>query len=283
MTNSRLSGRFDYLATKCRPGLVTFLTAGDPNLETSHEIVRQLPGAGADIIELGMPFSDPMADGPIIQASGQRALGAGINIGKIFSIVTAFRDGDQETPIILMGYYNPVYIYGIEKFIKDAEAAGVDGLIIVDLPLEENEMQDALDRSSMDFIYLIAPTTDDDRLQKIVRCAQGFIYYVSVTGITGTKKAISKDVEAAVARLRQYTSLPIAVGFGIKSPEQAVQITHYADAAVVGSALVARVAENIDRDGKPTSDCVSAVLDLVGQLAEGIRSVSKRVKEDAAE
>ena len=283
MTTSRLSEKFDFLGTNCRPGLVTFLTAGDPNLEISHKILHQLPGAGADIIELGMPFSDPMADGPIIQASGQRALSAGMNMRKIFSMVTTFRDRDQETPIVLMGYYNPVYIYGVENFIKDAETAGVDGLIIVDLPLEENEMQDALDGSSIDFIYLIAPTTDDDRLQKIVECASGFIYYVSVTGITGTKKAISKDVEAAVARLRQFTNLPIAVGFGIKSPEQAAQIAHYADAAVVGSALVSRVAENLDRDGKPTSACVTDVLDLVGQLAEGIRSVYKRVKEDTAE
>ena len=283
MSGSRIANRFDLLKKKGGSGLVTFLTAGDPDFETSLQILKKLPASGADVIELGMPFSDPMADGPAIQASSQRALKAGINLKKIFSIVEIFRAEDAETPIVLMGYYNPIYIYGIERFVSDAEAAGVDGLIIVDLPPEEPEMLNIMENSRIQLIYLITPTTNDERLPKVLKHASGFIYYVSVTGITGTKTASSEHVELALSRIRRYTDLPIAVGFGIKTPEQATKIAKYADAAVVGSALVSRVEDNLDANGKPTSACVTAVLDFVGQISEGIRSISKNAQENAAE
>ena len=274
---SRLPERFAELAGKERPGLVTFVTAGDPDMDRSKAILRQLPEAGADIIELGMPFSDPMADGPAIQAASQRALMNGMTLTKTLQMVTDFRQADTDTPIVLMGYYNPIYIYGLDKFIADAAAAGVDGLIVVDLPLEETELRDVLPGSGIDFVYLTAPTTDDDRLSRLAERASGFIYYVSVTGITGTKSAETGDVAAAIERLRRHTDLPIAVGFGIKTPEQAAAIGQHADAAVVGSALVTQVAENLDFEGKGTDDCVDAVLDLVRDLASGVRSVSKVV------
>ena len=283
MSGSRIANRFDLLEKEGRSGLVAFLTAGDPNFEISLQTLRELPASGADVIELGMPFSDPMADGPAIQASSQRALKAGINLKKIFSIVEIFRAEDTETPIVLMGYYNPIYIYGIERFVSDAEAAGVDGLIIVDLPPEEPEMLNVMENSRIQFIYLVTPTTNDERLPKVLKHASGFIYYVSVTGITGTKTASSEHVELALSRIRRYTDLPIAVGFGIKTPEQATKIAKYADAAVVGSALVSRVEDNLDANGKPTSACVTAVLDFVGQISEGIRSISKNAQENAAE
>jgi len=283
VSGSRIANRFDLLEKEGRSGLVAFLTAGDPNFEISLQTLRELPASGADVIELGMPFSDPMADGPVIQASSQRALKAGINLKTIFSIVESFRAEDTETPIVLMGYYNPIYIYGIERFVSDAEAAGVDGLIIVDLPPEEPEMLNIMGNSKIQFIYLITPTTNDERLSKVIKHASGFIYYVSVTGITGTKTASSEHVELALSRIRRYTDLPIAVGFGIKTPEQATKIAKYADAAVVGSALVSRVEDNLDANGKPTSGCVTAVLDFVGQISEGIRSISKNAQENAAE
>ena len=283
MSVSRITNRFDLLEKKGESGLVTFLTAGDPDFETSLQILQKLPASGADIIELGMPFSDPMADGPAIQASSQRALKAGINLKKVFSIVEIFRTEDVETPIVLMGYYNPIYIYGIERFVSDAEAAGVDGLIVVDLPPEEPEMLKIIENSRIQFIYLITPTTKDERLPKVIKHASGFIYYVSVTGITGTKTASSEHVESALSRIRRYTDLPIAVGFGIKTPEQAKKIAEYADAAVVGSALVSRVEDNLDTNGKPTSGCVTAVLDFVGQISEGIRLISKNAQENTAE
>ena len=283
MSGSRIANRFDLLEKEGRSGLVAFLTAGDPNFEISLQTLRELPASGADVIELGMPFSDPMADGPAIQASSQRALKAGINLKKIFSIVEIFRAEDAETPIVLMGYYNPIYIYGIERFVSDAEAAGVDGLIIVDLPPEEPEMLNVIENSRIQFIYLVTPTTNDERLPKVLKHASGFIYYVSVTGITGTKTASSEHVEIALSRIRRYTDLPIAVGFGIKTPEQATKMANYADAAVVGSELVLRIEDNLDANGKPTSACVTAVLDFVGQISEGIRSISKNAQENATE
>ena len=283
MNGSRIANRFDLLKKVGRSGLVTFLTAGDPDFETSLQILKKLPASGADVIELGMPFSDPMADGPAIQASSQRALKAGIDLKKIFSIVEIFRLEDTETPIVLMGYFNPIYIYGIKAFISDAESAGVDGLIIVDLPPEEPELLHIMENSSLQFIYLITPTTNDERLPKVIKHATGFIYYVSVTGITGTKTASSEHVELALSRIRRYTDLPIAVGFGIKTPEQATKMAKHADAAVVGSALVSRIEDNLDANGKPTSACVTAVLDFVGQISEGIRSISKNAQENAAE
>ena len=283
MSGSRIANRFDLLEKEGRSGLVAFLTAGDPNFEISLQTLRELPASGADVIELGMPFSDPMADGPAIQASSQRALKAGIDLKKIFSIVEIFRSEDTETPIVLMGYFNPIYIYGIEAFISDAESAGVDGLIIVDLPPEEPELLHIMENSSLQFIYLITPTTNDERLPKIIKHASGFIYYVSVTGITGTKTASSEHVELALSRIRRYTDLPIAVGFGIKTPEQATKMAKFADAAVVGSALVSRVEDNLDANGKPTSACATAVLDFVGQISEGIRSISKNAQENATE
>jgi len=248
---------------------VTFTTAGDPDREISLTILKGLPAAGADLIELGMPFSDPMADGPAIQASSQRALNSGANMIKTLDLVRAFRAGDNQTPIILMGYFNPIYIYGIDKFVADAKAAGVDGFIIVDLPPEESEMREPLDAAGLDLIYLTAPTTNDNRLPDVVKHASGFIYYVSVTGITGTKSAAAADVGAALTRIRGHSDLPIAVGFGIKTPEQACEIAAIADAVVVGSALVNRIADNLE------GDPVAAVLGLVRDLAIGVAGGGK--------
>ncbi|MCZ6483987.1 MAG: tryptophan synthase subunit alpha, partial [Alphaproteobacteria bacterium] len=240
----RIAERFAGLRAEGRAGFVTFVTAGDPDFETSLAIVKGLPAAGADLIELGMPFSDPMADGPAIQASSQRALKAGGSLKRTLELVGAFRDGDDGTPVVLMGYYNPIYIYGVERFIDDALAAGVDGLIVVDLPPEEDEelCLPALE-AGLHFIRLATPTTDEKRLPKVLTNTSGFIYFVSITGITGTKSVDSEAVAGAVSRLRESTGLPIAVGFGIKTPEQAAAIARVADAAVVGSALVNRIAE----------------------------------------
>ena len=273
---TRISKRFAALKDKGRGGLITFLTAGDPNLETSREILMGLPEAGADVIELGMPFSDPMADGPSIQRASQRALANGMNMKKTLALVAEFREEDSETPIVLMGYYNPIYRYGVDAFLTDAKKAGVDGLIIVDLPPEEeHELCIPALNAGINFIFLTAPTTDDIRLPRVVEKASGFVYYVSIAGITGTKAAAIGDIETSVARIRRHTDLPIGVGFGIRSPEQAGEIAAVADAAVVGTALVDRLAENLDGQGHPKSTMVPAVLSLVSELADGIRNHGK--------
>ena len=230
-----------------------------------------MPAAGADLIELGMPFSDPMADGPVIQASSQRALRRGATLARTLDLVEEFRRADAETPIILMGYYNPIYIFGVQPFLTRAKAAGVDGLIIVDLPPEEEaELCLPAREAGIDFIFLAAPTTGEERLQRVLERASGFVYYVSVTGITGTKSATDKEVTVAVERLRRHTDLPLAVGFGIRTAEQAAAVARVADAAVVGSALVTTVADNLDGDGAARPGLATAALAFVGALADGV-------------
>ena len=268
----RIGERFAGLRAEGRAGFITFVTAGDPDFETSLAIVKGLPAAGADLIELGMPFSDPMADGPAIQASSLRALKAGGSLKRTLELVGAFRDGDEATPVVLMGYYNPIYIYGARRFIADALEAGVDGLIVVDLPPEEDEelCLPALE-AGLHFIRLATPTTDEKRLPKVLTNTSGFIYFVSITGITGTKSVDSEAVAVAVSRLRQSTDLPIAVGFGIKTPEQAPAIARVADAAVVGSALVNRIAEGAEASGEAKARMVASVLEGARELARGVR------------
>lgn len=271
----RLKARFEYLAAEGRAGLVTFLTAGDPNREISSTIIKGLPGAGADIIELGMPFTDPMADGPAIQASSIRALDAGQDINATLAMVKSFREKDDDTPIVLMGYYNPIYIYGVERFSEDAANAGVDGLIIVDIPPEEDaELRVPANKAGIDLVRLTTPTSDEQRLSTLMGGASGFIYYVSIAGITGTKSAATSNVADVVTRIRKFSDLPIAVGFGIKTPEQAAEIARVADAAVVGSAIVQIIAENVDDDGrtKDSPDLRESVLKFVSELAQGVRA-----------
>ena len=269
---SRIERRFAALRGAGRGGFVAFVTAGDPDLETSREILMGLPAAGADVIELGMPFSDPMADGPAIQASSLRALQSGMTLRKTLELVKAFREGDGETPIVLMGYYNPIYIYGVDAFLHDAVAAGVDGLIIVDLPPEEDdELCEPAVAAGLHWIRLATPTTDDARLPTVLTNTSGFVYYVSILGITGTKSAAAATVREAVARLKRHTDLPIAVGFGIKTPAQAAEVAGVADAAVVGSALVDKVREGLDEAGRPGPGLAAGVLSLVQSLAAGVR------------
>lgn len=245
-TGARLTNRFADLKNQQRAGLVTFITAGDPDIDTSAAILHGLPGAGADIIELGMPFSDPMADGPAIQLANQRALKAGITLPKTLDLVADFRARDAKTPLILMGYYNPIYRYGNRRFIDDALGAGVDGLIIVDLPTEEDdELCHPCMTAGLHWIRLITPTTNDARLQRVLATASGFVYYVSIAGITGTKSAAQSAVKDAVARIGKQTDLPVAVGFGIKTPAQVAQTATVANAVVVGSAVIERIADGI--------------------------------------
>ncbi len=269
----RISRRMAALKQEGRGGLITYTSAGDPDGERAMAILKGLPAAGADLIELGMPFTDPMADGPVIQAAGQRALAAGQTMARTLSMVHEFRRGDGATPVVLMGYYNPIHAYGNDRFIADAVDAGVDGLIVVDLPPEEDDelCLPALS-GGLDFIRLATPTTDDNRLPRVLANTSGFVYYVSITGITGAKGAPADAIGAAVARLRRHTELPIAVGFGIKTPEHAAAVARVADAAVVGSALVDRVKANLDEAGKPGAGLVDDVLGLVGDLATGVRA-----------
>ena len=269
--DGRLARRFAQTKKSGRAALVTFTTAGDPDLETSTRILRGLPQAGADIVELGMPFSDPMADGPAIQAASQRALGAGMTLQKTLAMVRAFRRDENDTPVILMGYYNPVYRYGNQRFIEDALEAGVDGLIIVDLPPEEDdELCQPCLTAGLHWIRLTTPTSDDKRLARVLQHASGFVYHVAITGITGTRSAAQAEVTKAVSALRAQTELPIAVGFGIKTAEQAAQTANIADAVVVGSALIDRVAEGVAGDSA-RAEIVAGVHSFVGKLAAGLR------------
>ncbi len=269
---TRIDRRFRALKRAGRAAFVSFITAGDPDPATSAEILAGLPAAGADVIEIGMPFSDPMADGPAIQASSQRALKAGIRLAEILEMVAAFRTKDADTPVILMGYYNPIYNYGVERFLADAKSAGVDGLIIVDLPPEEDQelCLPAL-AAGVNFIRLATPTTDDERLPKVLANTSGFVYYVSIMGITGTRSAAGDEVRRAVERLKRHTDLPIAVGFGIRTPEQAAEVAAVADAAVVGSALVEQVKLQLDDEGRAKPGLVDGVLQSVSALAKGVR------------
>jgi tryptophan synthase alpha chain len=268
-----IARRFAALKSARRAGLVTYLTCGDPDGETFARILAALPEVGADLIEVGMPFSDPMADGPAIQAAGQRALKSGMTLARVLAILRDFRRRDPATPLVLMGYYNPIYRYGAARFLGDAKAAGVDGLIIVDLPPEhDDELCLPALAAGVDFIRLATPTTDERRLPAVLAHAAGFIYYVSIAGITGTKSAQIDAVASAVTRLRRHSTLPVAVGFGIRTPEQAAEIARVADAAVVGSALVERLATYLDGDGRPRPNLVEAVASDVRALASGVRS-----------
>jgi tryptophan synthase alpha chain len=268
----RMTNRFAKLAEENRPAFVTYFMGGDPDFETSVEIMKGLPKAGADVIELGMPFSDPMADGPSIQAAGLRALKQGQNLPRTFDMVRAFREDDDETPIVLMGYYNPIYQYGSETFLDDAKEAGVDGMIIVDLPPEMDEELciPALSRD-LNFIRLATPTTDEKRLPKVLSNTSGFLYYVSINGITGAAAPKPDEVAKSVAHIKAKTDIPICVGFGVRSAEQAAAIGRAADGVVVGSAIVSTVADSL-KDNKPTKNTVSSTLELVASIAEGVRT-----------
>ena len=280
--STRIARRFAALKSERRAGLVTYLTCGDPDAATFERILAGLPDAGADLVEIGMPFSDPMADGPAIQAAGLRALKAGMTLKGVLEVVTNFRQHDDATPIVLMGYYNPIYRYGVARFLDHARAAGVDGMIIVDLPPEhDDELCLPARAAGLDFIRLATPTTDDNRLPKVLTNADGFLYYVSIAGITGTKSAGSASVASAVARLKRLTSLPVAVGFGIRTPSQAAAVARVADAAVVGSALVERVASSLDAEGRAKPGLVAAVLADVRALAQGVRAARLMAGERA--
>ena len=274
---TRIDHRFAELRTQGRAALVTFLTAGDPDSDTSLAILTALPAAGADVIELGMPFTDPMADGPAIQASSLRALKAGQTLKKTLAMVRAFRKADGATPLVLMGYYNPIYIYGVDKFLVDAKAAGVDGLIVVDLPPEEDaELCLPTLRAGLNFIRLATPTTDDKRLPAVLANTSGFVYYVSITGITGMAAPDTSKVTAAVARIKRHTALPVAVGFGVKTAAHARAIATGADGIVVGSALVDALKQSLDKQNRATRKTVKAVTDLVAALADGVRGAPRK-------
>ena len=272
-TQTRIDARFAALKDEKRPALITFITAGDPDLETSAAILAGLSKAGADVIELGMPFSDPMADGPAIQASSQRALKAGQTMVKTLKMVRDFRAHDTTTPIVLMGYYNPIYVYGNERFIADARAAGVDGLIVVDVPPEADEelCLPAL-KAGLNFIRLATPTTDKERLPAVLKNTSGFLYYVSITGITGAAAPIVNDVHKQVAAIKSETALPVVVGFGVRSGEQARAIAQGADGVVVGSAVVSTIEKSLNSEGRATAATPKNVLELVQELSSALRA-----------
>lgn len=273
---ARLEARFQRCRAEARAALVTYVMAGDPDPETSLAILRELPKAGADIVEFGLPFTDPMADGPAIQAAALRALKAGQTTARTLDLVRRFRAEDAETPVILMGYFNPIYIYGVERFLADAKAAGVDGLIVVDLPPEEDDelCLPAL-KAGLAFIRLATPTTDDRRLPAVLANTAGFVYYVSITGITGAATPDFGKVAAAVERIKRHTPLPVVVGFGVKKPEHAAAVAQGADGVVVGSALIDALHATLDADNRAAAHTVSTVAALVRSLAEGVRSVRK--------
>ena len=269
----RMDEKFAALKAEGRPALVTYFMAGDPDYDTALEIMKRLPGAGADIIELGAPFSDPMADGPSIQMAGQRALKAGHNLHRTIDMAREFRKVDQTTPIVMMGYYNPIYVYGVDRFLDDALDAGIDGLIVVDLPPEmDDELCIPALAKGVNFIRLATPTTDDRRLPTVLKNTSGFVYYVSMTGITGSALPDPSRIGAAVARIKSHTALPVCVGFGVKTAEHARLIGAAADGVVVGTAIVNEIANSLDSDGKATASTVSSVTDFVASLAEGVRA-----------
>jgi tryptophan synthase alpha chain len=273
---SRIATRFATLKQQGRGALITYLSGYDPDPATSLALLRGLPGAGADLIEIGVPFTDPMADGPAIQLAGQRGLKAGATLAGVLALVRSFRHEDEETPIILMGYYNPILSYGVDRFCVDAAASGVDGLIVVDVPPEEaHEIEPQAKAEGLDLIRLVAPTTDDERLPKVLAATSGFVYYVSITGITGTRSAAKGALEAAIPRLRKHTDLPIAIGFGVRTPQQAAEAASIADGAVVGTALIETLAASLDEHGHARPDTIRVVLDQVRGLSEAIRAVPR--------
>jgi tryptophan synthase alpha chain len=273
---TRIDARFADLAKQGRSALVAYLMAGDPDPKTSLDIIKALPKAGADMIEIGMAFTDPMADGPSIQAAGLRALKAGMTLKKTLEMIRDFRKDDNATPVVLMGYYNPIYIYGVDKFLVDAKSAGIDGLIVVDLPPEEDtELCIPAMKAGLNFIRLATPTTDDKRLPAVLANTSGFVYYVSITGITGSGSADSTVVGEAVARIKRHTKLPVCVGFGIRTPDAARAIAENANGAVVGTALVDALRASLDAEGRATPKTVGAVADLVSALAQGVRGAKQ--------
>lgn len=273
---TRIDTRFAELKKAGRSAFVTFVMAGDPDPATSLEIIKALPKSGADVIELGMPFTDPMADGPSIQAAGLRALKVGMTLKKTLDLVRDFRKDDNATPIVLMGYYNPIYIYGVDKFLVDAKSAGIDGLIIVDLPPEEDdELCLPAMKAGLNFIRLATPTTDDKRLPAVLANTSGFVYYVAITGITGAAAADATAVSGAVARIKRHTKLPVCVGFGIRTPENAQAIASHANGAVVGTALVDALKNSLDAEGRATAKTVNAVAELTAALAQGVKGAKQ--------
>lgn len=270
--SGRIAARFARLRAEGRGALIPFLEAFDPDLATSITILRGMPAAGADLIEIGVPFTDPAADGPTIQRAGQRALKAGATLGGTLAMVQDFRRGDDETPLVLMGYLNPILAYGAERFCHDAKSSGVDGLIVVDMPAEESdELAPYIEVAGLDLIPLVAPTTDDARLPLVLKGAGGFVYHVAITGITGTRSAAAEDLARAIPRVRVHTGLPVAIGFGIRTPEQAAYAAEIADAAVVASVLIETLVSSLDEEGRAQPDTAKQVLDQVGDFARVMR------------